>query len=33
MRVRPATPGDVTAIAIVHVETWQVAYRGQVPDV
>jgi len=32
MRVRPATPGDVIAIATIHVETWQVAYRGQVPD-
>lgn len=32
MRVRPATPRDVTAIATIHVETWQVAYRGQVPD-
>jgi len=32
MRVRPATPSDVTAIATIHVETWQVAYRSQVPE-
>ena len=32
MRIRPATPRDVTAIATIHVETWQVVYRGQVPD-
>lgn len=32
MRVRPATARDVTAIATIHVKTWQVAYQGQVPD-
>ncbi len=32
MNVRPATPADVPAIAEVHVATWRVAYRGQVPD-
>src|SRR5690242_10658505 len=30
--VRRATPDDARAIAAVHVGTWQVAYRGQVPD-
>lgn len=30
--VRPATPTDVRAIADIHVSSWQVAYRGQVPD-
>ena len=32
MTVRPARLGDEQAIAEVHVRTWQVAYRGQVPD-
>jgi GNAT superfamily N-acetyltransferase len=32
MEVRPARPGDELAIARVHVRTWQVAYRGHVPD-
>lgn len=31
--VRPATPDDAAAIAGVHVRSWQVAYRGVVPDV
>jgi hypothetical protein len=30
--IRPARPGDAEAIAHVHVETWQAAYRGLVPD-
>jgi len=30
--IRPAIPGDAPAIARVHVETWQTAYRGQVPE-
>jgi GNAT superfamily N-acetyltransferase len=30
--VRRAIPGDAAAIARVHVRTWQVAYRGLVPD-
>lgn len=31
--VRPAKPEDAPAIARVHVRSWQVAYRGLVPDV
>lgn len=31
-RVRPAREGDAPAIAEVHVRSWQVAYRGQLPD-
>ncbi len=31
-RVRLATPDDAAAIAGVHVRSWQVAYRGVVPD-
>ncbi len=27
-----AKPGDEEAIAAVHLRTWQVAYRGQLPD-
>lgn len=30
--VRRATPADAGAIAGVHVRSWQVAYRGLVPD-
>jgi GNAT superfamily N-acetyltransferase len=30
--VRPATVDDADAIAQVHVRSWQVAYRGLVPD-
>ena len=30
--VRPATPSDAEAIAIVHVDSWRAAYRGIVPD-
>lgn len=30
--VRPATPSDAEGIARVHIASWQVAYRGQVPD-
>jgi ribosomal protein S18 acetylase RimI-like enzyme len=30
--VRAATPDDAEAISRVHVESWQVAYRGLVPD-
>ncbi len=30
--VRRASLGDESAIARVHVRTWQVAYRGQIPD-
>jgi GNAT superfamily N-acetyltransferase len=30
--IRPAKVADAEAIAVVHVRTWQVAYRGQVPQ-
>lgn len=30
--IRAATRDDATAIATVHVRSWQVAYRGQLPD-
>ncbi|MDP4011663.1 MAG: GNAT family N-acetyltransferase [Candidatus Roizmanbacteria bacterium] len=30
--VREANIGDVSGIAKIHVETWQYAYRGQLPD-
>jgi ribosomal protein S18 acetylase RimI-like enzyme len=30
--VRPARPQDAGAVARVHVETWRVAYRGELPD-
>ena len=30
--VRLAVPGDSRAIAAVHVDSWQVAYRGLLPD-
>lgn len=31
-QVRPANVEDAQAIAVVHVKTWQYAYRGQIPD-
>jgi GNAT superfamily N-acetyltransferase len=30
--IRQAEPSDAAAIAECHVRTWQVAYRGQLPD-
>ena len=32
MPVRTATASDAPSIAQIHVETWRVAYRGQMPD-
>ena len=32
MNVRRAIAADADAIAEVHVSTWRVAYRGQIPD-
>jgi hypothetical protein len=32
MQVRSATDADAAGVVRVHVATWQVAYRGQVPD-
>lgn len=32
MRLRPATLADADALGRMHVETWQAAYRGIVPD-
>lgn len=32
VRCRPATAGDLDAIAEVRVRSWQAAYRGQVPQ-
>lgn len=32
MRIRRATVDDAEAIARVHVRSWQVGYRGQLPD-
>jgi GNAT superfamily N-acetyltransferase len=32
MLIRRATPRDVTAVATVHVRSWQAAYRGLMPD-
>lgn len=32
MRVRPAVKADAAGIAVVHVRSWQGAYRGVVPD-
>ena len=32
MTVRPAVLADAPAVASVHVRSWQVAYRGLVPD-
>lgn len=30
--IRPATPGDAVGIARVHVESWNAAYRGLIPN-
>ena len=30
--VRPATPADADAVAVVHVCSWQSAYRGKMPQ-
>ena len=32
MTTRPATPADAMDIAYIHVDTWQTAYRGMIPD-
>lgn len=32
MLLRPAAPDDSLAVAHVHVKSWQVAYRGLLPD-
>jgi GNAT superfamily N-acetyltransferase len=32
MLLRPATPDDAMAVARVHVRSWQVGYRGLLPD-
>lgn len=32
LTVRQAVPGDAMAVAVVHVRSWQVGYRGLVPD-
>lgn len=32
MSVRLATPADAMDIAYIHVDTWQTAYRGMIPD-
>jgi GNAT superfamily N-acetyltransferase len=32
MLLRPAEPADAAAVARVHVRSWQVAYRGLLPD-
>jgi ribosomal protein S18 acetylase RimI-like enzyme len=32
MLLRPAEPADAVAVAVVHVRSWQVAYRGLLPD-
>jgi ribosomal protein S18 acetylase RimI-like enzyme len=32
VELRRAVPDDAAAIACVHVRTWQVAYRGLIPD-
>ncbi len=32
MKIRTATPKDADRIAIIHVRTWQQAYRGQIPE-
>lgn len=32
MHVRDARPGDESAVARVHVRSWQMAYRGLLPD-
>ena len=32
LAIRPAGPQDAEAVAIVHVRSWQAAYRGLLPD-
>jgi hypothetical protein len=32
LTIRPARPGDETAIARVHVDSWRTTYRGIMPD-
>ncbi len=32
MTTRLATPADAMDIAYIHVDTWQTAYRGMIPD-
>jgi len=32
MSIRPAQPRDAAEIALLHIRTWQAAYRGQLPD-
>jgi GNAT superfamily N-acetyltransferase len=32
MQLRPAEPSDAMAVARVHVRSWQVAYRGLLPE-
>src|SRR5246127_4556415 len=32
MLLRPAEPADAMGVARVHVRSWQVAYRGLLPD-
>lgn len=32
-KIRPATPDDALAVAQAHVRSWQVGYRGLIPDV
>lgn len=32
MMLRPATPMDALAVARVHIRSWQVGYRGLLPD-
>ncbi len=32
MLIRPAQPGDEMSVADVHVRSWQVAYKGLLPD-
>jgi GNAT superfamily N-acetyltransferase len=32
MQLRPAAPGDELAVARVHIRSWQVGYRGLLPD-
>ena len=32
MTIRPATAGDLDAIAALHVESWRASYRGILPD-
>lgn len=32
MKIRRATPADAEAVGRIHVESWNVAYRGLMPD-